>query len=178
MIYFTADLHLSHTNIIKYCNRPFKDANHMDEIITKNFLEVLKPEDTLYILGDISFRPEPVEKFFSRLPEGLKIYYIRGNHDFKLTNEFLLKYCVSVYPMIDIKIEGQKITLCHYAMRTWNCSCHGAWDLHGHSHGTLPPLGKQMDVGVDTNHFYPYSFYEIRKTMEARGENEDEGTKE
>ena len=178
MIYFTADLHFNHTNIIKYCNRPFDDANHMDEIITKNFLEILKPEDTLYILGDLTFQAENAEKFFSRLPQGLTIHYIRGNHDIKLANDFLLKYCSTVSLMKDININGQKITLCHYAMRTWNCSCHGAWQLYGHSHGKLAGVGKQMDVGVDTHNFKPYSFDEIKKIIERLPENEDFLTKE
>ena len=145
----------------------------MDEIITKNFLEVLKSGDTLYILGDLTFQVEHAEKFFTRLPQGLTIHYIRGNHDIRLTDEFLSKYCASVSLMKDININGQKITLCHYAMRTWNCSCHGAYNFFGHSHGKLLSIGKQMDVGVDTHNFYPYSFNEIKKIMETKEENED-----
>jgi hypothetical protein len=33
---------------------------------------------------------------------------------------------------------GQPIVLCHYAMRVWNRSHHGAWHLYGHSRGNLP----------------------------------------
>jgi hypothetical protein len=28
--------------------------------------------------------------------------------------------------------------LCHYAMRVWNRSHHGAWHLYGHSQGESP----------------------------------------
>jgi hypothetical protein len=31
----------------------------------------------------------------------------------------------------------------------------------GNSHGNLPGVGRQMDVGVDTNNFYPYSLDDI-----------------
>ena len=173
MIYFSADTHFNHQNILRYCNRPFNSVEEMDETITKNFLSVLKHGDILYFLGDMSFQVEPAEKFFNRLPIGITIHYIRGNHDIRLTDEFLSKYCASISLMKDIKIEGQKITLCHYAMRTWNCSCHGAYNFFGHSHGKLLSIGKQMDVGVDTHNFYPYSFSEISKIMETKEDNED-----
>jgi calcineurin-like phosphoesterase family protein len=151
-------------------------VEEMDETITKNFLSVLKSGDILYFLGDMSFQVEPAEKFFNRLPIGITIHYIRGNHDIRLTDEFLSKYCASISLMRDIKIEGQKITLCHYAMLSWNCSCHNSWSIHGHHHSKIIEenfKGKRMNVGVDVNNFYPYSFSEISKIMETKEDNED-----
>ena len=177
MIYFTADLHLGHENIIKYCNRPFKNSDEMDAIIIKNFVEILKGEDTLYILGDLSFDVNKASRFLAYFLKE-QIHYIRGNHDKKLTAEFMKDFCVSYSDIRDIQIEGQKITLSHYAMRTWNCSCHGAWQLYGHSHGKLKPVGKQWDVGVDNNNFKPVSFTQLIKIMKTREENEDFLTKE
>ena len=32
-IFFTADLHLGHKNILEYCNRPFANVKEMDEAL-------------------------------------------------------------------------------------------------------------------------------------------------
>jgi len=65
-------------------------------------------------------------------------------------------------------IEGQTVVALHYAMRTWPQSHYGSWQVFGHSHGNLPPIGLQWDVGVDNNNFYPVSFDELKIIMEKR----------
>lgn len=50
-------------------------------------------------------------------------------------------------------------------MRTWERSYHGSWQVFGHSHGRLEPIGKQWDVGVDNNNFYPVSFDKLSSIM-------------
>ncbi len=42
MIYFIADTHFNHANIIKYCNRPFKNICEMNEYIIKSGIQLLK----------------------------------------------------------------------------------------------------------------------------------------
>jgi calcineurin-like phosphoesterase family protein len=50
-------------------------------------------------------------------------------------------------------------------MRTWPASHMGSWQLYGHSHGKLPPIGFQLDVGVDSWEFYPVSWEEVKEAI-------------
>lgn len=56
-------------------------------------------------------------------------------------------------------------------MRVWHRSHFNSWQLYGHSHGKLDPVGKQWDVGVDNNGFYPLSFEDIELLMKVRPNN-------
>ncbi len=52
MIYFTADTHFGHCNVIRFCDRPFASAEEMDEAMIQNWNERVTGNDTVYILGD------------------------------------------------------------------------------------------------------------------------------
>ncbi|HME52611.1 MAG TPA: phosphoesterase [Candidatus Lokiarchaeia archaeon] len=172
MIWFTADFHLTHANIIKYCKRPFISVEEMDSTLLDNLASQVKPGDQLYYLGDLSFKADAANVFFE-LMKGVNIHFITGNHDSKAVISLARRHCASVTSLQDIEIDGQAITLCHYAMRVWNGSHFNAWQLYGHSHGTLPSVGKQHDVGVDANDFFPVALDGIKRIMEDKPDNFD-----
>lgn len=168
MIWFTADEHYNHFNIIRYCNRPFKDVREMNETLIRKHNEVVTDDDTIYHLGDfIMGTLEDANEIRWRL-NGTHIF-IRGSHD---------KWLEPYYPrLIELYVDGDTnrnipnttipntITLCHYAMRTWSKSHYGSIQLYGHSHGRLEPVGRQMDVGVDCWNFYPVSLISVIDKM-------------
>ena len=51
--WWTSDYHFSHFNIIRYCKRPFKTAEEMNETIIKRHNERVKPDDTVFFLGGL-----------------------------------------------------------------------------------------------------------------------------
>ncbi|MCX5657807.1 MAG: metallophosphoesterase family protein [Candidatus Omnitrophica bacterium] len=135
----------------------------MDEALINNWNNVVQRDDIIYHLGDFCFKNN-FNDYFKRL-EG-KIILIKGNHDsvaWKHRHEF---YAYSDFGR-EIEIDGQEITLTHFAMRTWNKSHFGAFNLYGHSHSTLPddPNSLSMDVGVDGNNFTPISFEQVKERM-------------
>lgn len=55
--FFTSDTHFNHANIIKFCNRPFKDVEQMNETLIANWNQVIGPDDTVFHLGDYNISP-------------------------------------------------------------------------------------------------------------------------
>jgi calcineurin-like phosphoesterase family protein len=163
--WFTSDLHLGHANIIKYCNRPFSSVDEMNETLIANWNARVKPDEIVYHVGDFAFgcTKEHVSQFIYRL-NGRK-FFIRGNHEHLLDAVFgapLIK------DYLEVGVDGQKIVLFHYGLRTWHHDLRGTWHLFGHSHTGLPPLGKSCDVGVDAWNYAPVSFEELKVFMDAR----------
>ena len=169
MVYFTADLHLGHANIIGHCNRPFPSVEEMDRVLLQNWSDRVRPMDTVYILGDCIFRSKaPAADYLEQMP-GHK-HLIVGNHDagwMKKTD--LGRFFESVSRMTEIHEGGHRLVLCHYPMMTWNNVGHGSYHIYGHIHNNTRdfywPLLRQMDhalnAGVDINGFRPVTLPEL-----------------
>lgn len=82
-VWVISDTHFFHSNIIKYCNRPFKDSIEMDEVIRENWNKTVKPGDIVWHLGDVYFgkakREESPYDFLKTLNGKKRL--ILGNHD-------------------------------------------------------------------------------------------------
>ena len=178
MIYFSADWHLGHTNIIRYCDRPFSSSEEMDDCIMSNTNSIMTDKDELYLLGDFTLLGTNVAiDYISRL-NIKRIYIIPGSHDVRFLGkkseraayvEQQTQGKAKILPaLLTLRHEGQRIVLCHYSMRSWDGSHHGSWHLHGHSHCKLPPHGRSMDVGTDCHGFKPVSFEQVKKVIEER----------
>jgi calcineurin-like phosphoesterase family protein len=166
--WFTSDFYFGHFNIIRYCNRPFGNTEEMDACIVDRMNAHVKPNDTLYFLGDFCMGSvEKVAAYRKRL-NCKTIHLVEGNHD-KVTRKSQSIFA-SWSSLSEIHVGKQGIVLCHYAMRVWPHSGRGAWQLYGHSHGNLPddPLSLSMDVGVDTHDFRPWHFDEIQAIMKVK----------
>jgi calcineurin-like phosphoesterase family protein len=173
MIYFTADLHFGHANIIKYCNRPFKSAAEMDSIITSNWNSVVMPDDEVYILGDFTMESEMAHRYLSRLV-GRK-YFIKGNHDKFLKDTSTHKHFEWVKDYHEFACEGQRFVLSHYPIAEWSGFFRGTIHCYGHVHNS-DGSNKRLDrifkgtrafnVGTDLCDFKPVSIKEIIRRAE------------
>lgn len=80
MTWFTADPHFGHARIIEYCKRPFGSVEEMNEKLVDNWNGRVRPEDTVYILGDLALGKVADSLEYVKLLQGNKIL-IPGNHD-------------------------------------------------------------------------------------------------
>jgi calcineurin-like phosphoesterase family protein len=79
-IWFTSDTHFGHENIIKYCDRPFKNTDHMNDEIVRRWNEAVSPNDIVFHLGDVALgKIDNSLAQVSRL-NGYKALVL-GNHD-------------------------------------------------------------------------------------------------
>lgn len=165
MYFFTADAHHGHTNIIKFCNRPFKNTHEMGKALIANHNEVVSEGDTTIHAGDFAWTNKKEEAYSIVKKLNGKHIFLRGSHDrWQRNSDFH-------HEIWEKNINGVYIVACHYAMRVWPRSHWNSIHLYGHSHNKLPGIGKSMDIGVDTNNFYPYSLDEILKIMETKPDN-------
>ena len=179
-IWFTADEHYNHKKIIEYENRPFGSVGEMNLELVNRHNEKVGDHDIVYHLGDFAFSYKAADpQSIIKSLRGQQHIFIRGSHDhWYRKNAFAPS--VEPHDMLDLKKHplhefGEtlptRIILCHYALRSWASSCYNSWNLHGHSHGHLPPIGKQLDVGVDNFDFYPVSLEQVTKIMSMRPDN-------
>jgi calcineurin-like phosphoesterase family protein len=163
-VYFTADTHFFHANIIKHCpNRPYPGtvgAMQHDEWLIDLWNSTIEKKDIVYIVGDFAFGNKPlVEKLLGKL-HGQK-HLIIGNHDgssSKSPNYFAsmsqikdLNFKASVHPFLKKDFD---LALCHYPLVSWNRKNYGACMVHGHCHGRIDDFNAKtgdlrVDVGID-----------------------------
>lgn len=170
--FFTSDIHFGHANILKFDNRPWTNIEDHDKDIIDRWNKQVGPNDIVWYLGDFGLRNASsyLEEVMKKLTG--KIHFVPGNHDNKNILKLYDKYGILEPPLTEWKHPetGQRVVMCHYAMRVWNQSHHGAWMLYGHSHGSLPedPNAFSFDVGINTNHFNLYTWDEVSKKMKQK----------
>ena len=172
---FIADTHFGHTQILNECRQMFSTIEEMNDTIIKNINKKMTRNDTLYIIGDFSYRSKtsPIEFLKSIKPKKVLIV---GNHDSwvkKLTDEEKKKYIVGgVHNELRIKKHGIELYLCHYPRLAWDRSHYfgTTFSICGHIHNATSGrisaelfhlINNQFNAGVDINNFEPVTFEEL-----------------
>lgn len=114
------------------------------------------------------------------IPEGVHVFYIKGNHEPKNIKNYKNNKIVWMGDKKDIKIHDQKVTLTHFPMSSWECSHYGAWHLFGHYHNLektqflyrMSP-GKKLNVNWQFNDFKFWEWEQVKIFMATQKNNWD-----
>jgi len=149
----TADTHFDHQNIIRYCNRPFKDKEHMNEVLVNNWNNMVSKNDVIYHLGDWGMTHQTNQiDHWSKFLNG-RIIAILGQHDKQLPSIIewdktkVLKYGETFFYLIHMP----------YQVDRWK-----SWIIHGHTHNTqmeqypfINGIRKTINVSVEMTNYKP-----------------------
>lgn len=173
MIYITSDLHLGHDRDFIYGPRGFSNIKEHDETIIKNWNEIVKNEDIVYILGDIMLNDNKKGLAYLKSLKGKK-KFIRGNHD----NDERWKLIRQVGEIIGyatiIEYNGDRFYLSHYPTITTPkdvIKSHSLYCLYGHTHSKEKFYNDNpniYNVSVDANDLKPISIEDIKKNIENK----------
>lgn len=172
-VWYTADLHFGHANIIKYCNRPFKDVDHMNVGLMERWNSLVGKNDIVWILGDFALSWTQTKKW-GPLLNGFKIL-VPGNHDrcWKSPEKWIDQYrdeadilVANRWQRIDLPYATDRkipntprilVDMSHLPRTSHdarNLKYHmpdelGLWLLCGHIHDRWRIKDRQINVGVD-----------------------------
>ena len=168
--WFTSDCHFGHANIIKYTKRPFKTLDEMNSAIIRNWNSRVKPEDTVFHIGDFCFckgtqgsKEKAID--YEKQLNG-KIIFIKGNHDHTNTLNAIIENMEITHGGINMFMTHNpddfdcsfNINLCGHVHEIWKSK-------KVINHGLESVI---INVGVDVNNFYPVSIEEIIKEDNIR----------
>jgi len=163
--FLTADEHYFHGNIIKFCNRPFKNEYEMRKILISNHNEVVHSGDTIFHIGDFAMVSASQYEKLKGIMKQLngKHHLILGNHDYCKPQRYVDVGFISVHTAMWV----EEFVMVHDPSVYCACTQELGILAHGHIH-TLYHMIKDksvINVGVDMNHFYPITLEEARAML-------------
>ena len=163
--YFIADTHFGDDSIIIYEKRPFENSQEMDQLLIKNWNDVVDSNDTVFVLGDFTSYTDShkIKDILSQL-NGCKIL-IMGNHDRDRSAEEWRTLGFSECSMWPI-VYKEYFILSHEPLYINTNMPYG--NIYGHVHGnpSYKDASKQsVCVSAERIQYTPISFEELVARM-------------
>lgn len=156
-VFFIGDTHFGHHNIIQFdvikAYRPFATIEEHDAELIRRWNSVVKPEDTVWHLGDFCLGGKKNIEIASQL-NGKK-NLVLGNHDAYDSHEYL-KYFHRLYGMIDYK----GVLLSHMPVHPQQLQRY-KFNVHGHLHTHHIDDPRYLNVSSEQVDLTPISWDEV-----------------
>lgn len=134
--FYISDWHYGHRNIIAFDNRPFVSVEEMNSELIRRWNEVVAPQDTVYVLGDMFWCTTKEAVPVLEKLNGAKVL-IKGNHDRSGGDSAFRKQFVKISEYMEIDDDGRKVVLCHYPIPCFKNHFYGWYHLYGHVHNSF-----------------------------------------
>lgn len=150
MKYVLSDTHLFHQLVLNH--RPeFSSVQQMNDYIVDHWKSIIKPEDTVYHLGDFAFGEDfdAIEKIVQALPG--KVTLILGNHDTPKKIQLYSKYWKIASAVFDDGFILSHVPVHPSLLREETVRKEGGkirFNIHGHCHRPNPNLPTDMYYNV------------------------------
>lgn len=172
--FITSDTHWNHANIIKYCERPFNDIPHMNEMLIKNWNEVVQPGDTVIHAGDFAMGDKTQIPIIKSRLNG-KIILIAGNHDYRHNGKLLDPIAdagfEAIHTELTTTIEGVKVWIRHEPLMEFVPRDDAQYHICGHVHNSWNRKGAILNAGVDVNNYRPVTIHQLIANVETEGKS-------
>lgn len=160
--FFISDTHFFHGNILKFTGddgkkiRPWDNLDDMHEYMIKQWNSVVKDNDNVYHLGDVTFK---YDKEFNSLMSRLKgrKRLILGNHD-KIKGTNLMDW----FEKLDLwkGFKEHNFTATHIPLMLQSLR-DGTYNVHGHVHQNSLNNPNYINVSVEVRNYTPVHIDEI-----------------
>jgi calcineurin-like phosphoesterase family protein len=179
-IWFTSDHHFDHANFLTFKRadgtaiRPFSSVEEMNEVMIERWNAVVRPEDHVYHLGDVTMArgsyAGPQSQRCIRLVQRLRGHkrLVLGNHD----HLPIRTYVEAGFQKIRGCWKGfAGMTLTHIPIHPDGLSARFPVNVHGHIHERLVLLApphpdpRYINLCVEQTAYYPITLEEIQQRI-------------
>ena len=152
--WFISDLHLGEKNVLTFDDNARARAMNVstiaehDQQLIANLMAAVRPQDTLYVLGDLG----PNWRMLEAVPGTKKL--LMGNHDKEPARLYL-----EVFDDIIGTIKFRAFWLSHIPIH--ESELYGRGCIHGHIHASVIPNFRYVNVCPELTGGHPIAYWDI-----------------
>lgn len=152
---FWSDTHFFQEKIIQYTNRPFANAEEMNEQMLEFYNANVDDDDIVVWVGDVSFGSPNKTNFLLDHCKGYKILVV-GNHDIDRHSGKLKQYR---FDEIHTSLQFQEFVVTHHPWK--NHLPVQLINIHGHVHNHDIGMDRHINVSCEVVDYRPMSLAEL-----------------
>lgn len=157
----TSDLHLGHgllcSPLAGNGKRPWDSWEEMNQCLVDNWNSVVKPQDKVYVLGDIAIQRKHLP-VMSQMNGTKRL--IMGNHDI-----FKMKDYLTYFKRIYAYKVWDNMIFSHIPIHRDSLKDRWKLNVHGHTHMNIIDDPRYLNVCVEQTNYFPVDIQSILDTL-------------